>query len=295
MKQHIIISFFLLFAQLTFAEAFDGLEKLQGLSQNVYYSPHAAERAQKIAASVAEAEMYFQKEFELIPKYTLMILSPTDWQKYAHPNAVYGIPHYLLDGRLFVAAENNEFWRRNSPPIDKLPQALAHMMKQTYTDEHGAINLTNFFDLLAIHELGHAFQHAAGILKQRSWLNELVGNVLLHTFLAENKTDQLPYITVFTQIAVASFPVDKLKYTRLEDFEKYYNEIAQNHPDNYGWYQCRFHLLAGEIYDRGGISAMRRMWAALLAQDAILSEEALMQLLNSTHPAIAQALLNWNR
>lgn len=294
MKSKIIIVLFLVLTNLTFAQTYDGLQKLGNISQNVYFSENAKERAVKISTDVAKAETYFQKQFNVKPSYTLLVLSPTDWKKHAHPQAIYGIPHYLPDGRLVVASENNDFWKRNAAPVDKLPQELAEKMKATYTDKNGEINLTNAFDLLAIHELGHAFQSAAKMLGQRNWLNELLCNILLHTYLADNDHKQLPYITVFTKTAVSSFPTQRLKFTKLEDFEANYNEIAKNFPDNYGWYQCRFHVMAADIYDAGGASSMKKIWSMLLSQKQKLSDEELLKLLN-TDAALQKAITNWNQ
>ncbi|MET0570409.1 MAG: hypothetical protein ABWZ79_03195 [Pedobacter agri] len=294
MKSKIIIVLFLVLTNLTFAQTYDGLQKLGNISQNVYFSENAKERAVKISTDVAKAETYFQKQFNVKPSYTLLVLSPTDWKKHAHPQAIYGIPHYLPDGRLVVASENNDFWKRNAAPVDKLSQELAEKMKATYTDKNGEINLTNAFDLLAIHELGHAFQSAAKMLGQRNWLNELLCNILLHTYLADNDPKQLPYITVFTKTAVSSFPTQRLKFTKLEDFEANYNEIAKNFPDNYGWYQCRFHVMAGDIYDAGGASSMKKIWSMLLSQKQKLNDEELLKLLN-TDAALQKAIANWNQ
>lgn len=296
MRQKIfILPLLLALSAISFAQTFDSLKKLEGVAPKVYYSNNAKERAIAIAGHVAKAETYFQKAFKVQPDYILLVLSPADWKKYAHPQAIYGIPHYLPDGRLVVAAENNDFWKRNTPPVDKLPEAWAHKLKQTYTDKDGVINLTGAFDLLAVHELGHAFQKAAGMVKQRSWLNELLCNVLLHTYLAENDPQSLPLITVFTQASVASFPPERLKYTKLEDFETRYNELAKNHPDNYGWYQCRFHIAAGDIYDNGGVAAMNSLWTSLLAQKEKLDDAGLETLLKKTHPALEQVINNGSK
>ncbi|RZL29120.1 MAG: hypothetical protein EOO96_20145 [Pedobacter sp.] len=295
MKSKIILIALLLIAKVTFSQTYEGLEKLDGKTQNIFFSSNAKDRAVKISNDVAKAENYLQNQFKVKANYNLLVLSPADWKKHAHPNAVYGIPHYLPDGRLVVASENNDFWKRNVPPLDKLPEELAKRIRNTYTDKNGEINLTNAFDLLAIHELGHAFQSAAKLTSQRHWLNELFCNVMLHTYLAEKDPAQLPYITVFTQVNAQSFPVARLKYTTLTDFENLYNEIAKNNPDNYGWYQCRFHVVAGEIYDGGGVAAMNKMWDSLLSQKVKLSDEDLKNLITKTHPALEKAITNWNR
>jgi hypothetical protein len=277
------------------AQTYPNLHKLDGGGHNVYFSENSKTRALTIYTNVADAEAYFKKEFNVEPKYTLLILSPSDWKTYAHPKAVYGIPHYLPDGRLVVAAENNDFWKRNVPPLDKIPPVLAKQLKDVYGDKNGEVNLTSFFDLLAVHELGHAFQTAAGMTKQRNWLNELLCNILLHTYIAENNKKLLPPLTVFPQVTVAGIPPSHLKYTRLEDFDTYYNEIAQNHPENYGWYQCRFHVFAGQIYDAGGVSAMKNVWTGLVAQKGRLGDQELMKLLETAHPAFASAITKWDK
>lgn len=295
MKQNIILLTLLLLTKVVVSQTYNGLHKMDGVEQKVYFSENAKERALKILDNVVKAESYFKEKLKVHPDYTLLVLSPSDWKTYAHPNAVYGIPHYLPDGRLVIAAENNDFWKRNIPPIDKLPEALARKLKSTYGDKNNEVNLTDFFDLLAVHELGHAFQKAAGMSKQRNWLNELLCNVLLHTVIAEKNPELLPALTVFPQVTVAGFPPERLKYTKLGDFETYYNDIAQKNPDNYGWYQCRFHIVAGQIYESGGAAAMDKLWRALLNHKEKLNEQELANLLKTTHPALEQAISNWDK
>ena len=295
MKQQNIVLVLLLFAKASFAQSYDSLQELNGTKQKVYYSENAKERALTISDKVSKAQMYFEKELNVHTEYTLLILSPADWKIYAHPNAIYGIPHSLPDNKLVVAAQNNEFWKRNTPPVDKLPETLAAELKNAYADKKGEVVLTDFFDLLAIHELGHSFQKAAGMKGQRNWLSEMLCNVLLHTFIAENEPQSLPALKVFPEITVATFPAGRLKYTLLEDFENHYNDIAQYHPDNYGWYQCRFHTTAGKIYDVGGVAAMKKMWDALLSQKEKLGNNELIDLLKKTHPALQLSFDNWSK
>lgn len=277
------------------AQTYDSLQKLEGISQKVYFSNGAKERARKITENVAKAEVYFEREFNVHPNYTLLILSPQDWKEYAHPHAVYGLPHYLTDGRLIVASENNEFWKRNTPPLEKLPKEIAGQVKNTYADENGEITLASFFDLLAIHELGHAFQYAAGLNSQRNWMSELLCNVLLHTYVAENDPELLPALTLFPNMMVNAIDVNTLKYTTLEDFETHYNEIALNHPDNYGWFQSRFHTAAGQIYDLGGVAAMKSVWTTLLNQKEKLDDKEFIEMLtNKAHPSLKEVIQRWD-
>lgn len=295
MKQKTILLTLLIFNQIGFCQTYDNLYKMEGVMQNVYYSANAKDRAIKILDNVAKAGIYFEEKFNVHPAYTLLVLSPSDWEKYAHPNAIYGIPHSLPDDILVVASENNEFWKRNLPPVDKLRKALVKRFNDTYEYNNGEISLADFFDLLAVHELGHTFQKTAGMVEQRNWLNELVCNVLLHTFIAEKIPKLMPSLTVFPKITVAGFTPNRLKYTTLEDFETFYNDIAQENPDNYGWYQCRFHTVAGKIYDKGGVAVMEKLWQSLLACKVKLNDQELTSLFKKAHPALDKAIVSWNK
>lgn len=295
MKQKISILTLLLVTNLTFAQKYDSLQKMGGIEQNVYYSENAKKRAVAIFNNVSKAESFFEKKFDVHPNYDLLILNPSDWKLYAHPNAIYGIPHYLPDGRLVVASENNHFWKRSIPPLDQIPPPMAEQMKKTYTDETGEVSLMSIFDLIAIHELCHSFLNSAEVNTQRNWLNELFANIMLHTYIAENNPERLPTLTVFPKVMVQTFPRERLKYTTLNDFQTKYQDIAQNHPDNYGWYQSRFHYVAGQIYDSGGAGVMEKLWTALLNQKEKLNDQELIDLLKETNPALEQAMVNWNQ
>lgn len=90
MKKNIILLALLLFTKIVFSQTYNVLQKIDGVKQTVYFSSNAKERAVKILDNVAKAEVYFEKKFKVHPDYTLLVLSPSDWKIYAHPNAIYG-------------------------------------------------------------------------------------------------------------------------------------------------------------------------------------------------------------
>ena len=51
-----------------------------------------------------------------------------------------------------------------------------------------------------------------------------------------------------------------------EDVDERYEEIGQRHAKNYGWYQCRWHKSAGDIYDAGGKNLVVKLWTAFKQQ-----------------------------
>lgn len=67
-------------------------------------------------------------------------------------------------------------------------------------------------------------------------------------------------------------------------------------PKNYGWYQCRFHSAAKDIYDAGGKMVMKKLWHTLKKdQETMTSEEFAAMLKNEVHPSVADVYLKWNK
>jgi hypothetical protein len=204
---------------------------------------------------------------------------------------VYGMPHYANSNTLIVAAENNPLWRSFIPPMEQLPAALAEEVKSVYS-KNGELTMQPFFDLLALHELGHAFHQQASLNMQRKWMGELFCNLVLHTFIAEREPQMLPALTVFPNMVVAGGSAS-FTYTTLDQFESHYNEIGSKHPKNYGWYQSRLHAAAREIYDAGGKDVLVKLWLALQDKSAKDNRQLTTQLDTEVHPAVAKVMLQW--
>lgn len=172
------LKFILLFVAslLTFSDAnsqsYSDLHELKGFSMKAFYSPGNEDRARIVAARCEKPMKYGNGLVEFTPSVSLFILNPEHWKTYAtHP--VYGMPHYTDDKRLVIASEDNNFWKSFIPPLDKLPVELAARIKQAYTTADGTMSMTAFFDLLALHELGHGFHQQGGLTMQRLWMQEL--------------------------------------------------------------------------------------------------------------------------
>ena len=96
-------------------------------------------------------------------------------------------------------------------------------------------------------------------------------------------------------MVVASTNKEDLKYTTLEELESNYNEIGKQHPNNYGWYQCRWHMAAGTIYEEGGIAVFKNLWDALREHKEPLDDVAFTELLSAkVHQSVANVPLKWD-
>ncbi len=269
------------------------LDSLTAYKTKVYFSKGNDERAKVVTERLDNVIKFYHKLIQFEPEVTLLILNPADWPKYT-TFPVYGMPHYD-DKRelLIIASENNDFWKSFIPQIDLLPMELAERIKSTYVDENDILTMQAFFDLLAIHELGHAFHFQAGLKMQRMWMGELFCNIFLHTYIAEVETDQLPALTIFPQMVISSGK-DEYKYTTLLDIEERYEEIGTKYPKNYGWYQSRWHYEAGKIYEAGGKESFMKLWKALSEKRVKLNDEELAQFLSEkVHQRVADVMLKW--
>ncbi|HET9487586.1 MAG TPA: hypothetical protein VFO54_09130 [Chryseosolibacter sp.] len=277
------------------AQKFEKLTGLAGYPFGVYFSEGFAERASSIAGRVERALDYHQRSLDFRPTITILVLAEADWGHHT-TFPVYGMPHYDDKRKmLIVAAEDNSFWKSFLPPPEEIPTGLRKDIQKTYTSPGGRVSMQAFFDLLALHELGHAFHDQAGLTMQRKWMGELFANILLHTYIGEREPENLPALTLFPRMVIAA-GTEGFTYTSLQDIEERYDEIGERHSNNYGWYQSRWHAAAAEIYDVTGKRVCRKLWDALKKQTEILNDRELVVFFKkSGAEPVANMMLNWDK
>lgn len=296
MQKTFLLSFVLLVSLVhqTTAQSFDKLTALETKTIKAYYSAGHQQRAAIISNRVEKAIAFHSKLVGFKPTVTLLVLSAADWSSYTN-FPVYGMPHYNDQQTLIVAAEDNDLWKGFIPPMDQLPTDLRTQIETVYRNSNGKVSMEAFFDLLALHELGHAFHIQGGLTMQRKWMGELFCNILLHTYIAENEPEQLPALTLFPRMVINS-GTKEYNYTSLKDVHDRYEEIGQYHAKNYGWYQSRWHKSAGDIYDAGGKELIVKLWNAFKQQKEKLTDEQLILFLETAaHKSIADMIRNWER
>ncbi|MCA6449972.1 MAG: hypothetical protein IM584_09035 [Chitinophagaceae bacterium] len=257
------------------AQSYPDLQELTGFSIKAYYSPGNAERAKIIVARCERTINYVKTLVGFTPTVSVFILNPEHWKKYAS-FPVYGMPHYPDNERLFIASEDNAFWKSFIPPIDQLSPEMATRVKNAYKTADGKLSMMAFFDLLALHELGHAFHQQVGLTMQRLWMQELFCNIMLHTYIAEKEPANLPALETFPEMVVAGGTTG-YQYTTLAGFEKIYDKMD---PKNYGWYQCRLHVAGKHIYNAGGPNAFIKLWKGLKEHKEQMTDEQFASFLN---------------
>lgn len=272
------------------------LEELKVVNQTFYFSSGHEERAKNIATFMEHAVNYFQREIKFTPKTKLYILAPQHWKDVAAKpfHDVYGFPHNIDHISLAIAAEDNDFWRSFLPSIEKLPLPMVEQVKKAYGKPDGSLSMMPFFDLLALHEMGHSYTTQAGLKMHRNWMGELFVNIMLHTYVAEKQPELLPALETFPNMVVGAGTTD-YKFTSLEDFEKLYPTLGMG-PKNYGWYQSKLHTAAKDIYNLGGKKVLKKLWKALKKhQENMTDEEFITMLKKEVHPSVATMYLKWNK
>lgn len=270
------------------AQDLDRLHSLFGYAVSVHYSEGHQEAAVRAAELTSGAYRYLQSKLDFSPEVSLLVLSQDDWQEYAS-NVVYGMPHFTSGGTLVVAAEDNAFWRANMPP----PELVDDLFTSTYTTPEGLSNRA-FFELLPVHELGHAFFNQGGLKGQRIWLTEVYMNIMLHSYIDAERTDLLPALEQLPE-KMASIPAELFPYTTLAQFEEHaYGMIGRENPVNYGWYQFRFHYAARQAYEGAGEDVLVKLWDLHKSQTAKRSDEELVAELEKIHPAVADVYRKWD-
>lgn len=285
----------LLSTSIGYGQSLEDLNHLEGNKTATYYSKGSKQRAEIMAIRCDNVISFYKSLLNFEPKVTLLVLSPDDWGKYTKM-PVYGMPHYNNNKTLIIASEDNSFWKSFIPPLNQLPKEFAKKIFKTYADQDNSLTMQAFFDLLAIHELGHAFHNQAGLFMQRKWMGELFANIFLHTYIAEKEPELLPALTIFPQMVLATTNKSELKYTTLNELETNYNQLGQQYPKNYGWYQCRWHKAAAEIYDAAGSKAFKKLWQLLKNQREPLDDKSFVELLEKkVHQSVADVQLNWDK
>jgi len=272
------------------------LKELKGFTQTFYYSPGYEARAETIALFMEQAGIFFKKELRFTPKTTMYILAPMHWKEVAAKplHDVYGFPHNIDSARLAIAAEDNDFWRSFLPPIDKVPPPLAAKITKAYGKPDGSHSMMPFFDLLALHEMGHSYTSQAGLKMHRNWMGELFVNIMLHTYVAENKPELLPALETFPNMVLGGGTAE-YKFTSLADFERLYATLGMG-PKNYGWYQSKLHSAAKDIYNAGGKNVLKKLWRALKKhQENMTDEEFANMLKKEVHSSVANVYLKWSQ
>src|SRR5580658_6472235 len=138
-----------------------GLSRLDGYRFEVRHSEGSRSRARSMADVAADAYSYLSHLFSgFQPDIAVIVANRADWQS----RQPYGLPFFNDDdgqirpGIVVMPAGSGDFWVAIGQDIrDASPRGYTRLLA-AYPDGAAGLDLQPFFDLVTIHELGHAFE-----------------------------------------------------------------------------------------------------------------------------------------
>jgi hypothetical protein len=283
-----------------------GLAHLDGYPFEVRYSDGSMVRAQVAADIAADAYVFFSHLFSGIePDLALIVVDEMDWKS----RQPYGLPFFNDDGGqirpgiVVMPAGSGDFWVGMGQDLQEAsPRGYAKLLV-TYPDGAGGLDLQPFFDLVTIHELGHAFEVLGDLRLPTFWLGEIFANLCLHAYVATRRRESLNTLEVLSTVGSQSARLDaRIRsegYSSLEELEVHYT--GGDDPmsaGNYVWYQYRWQRLAAKMFDADGEDGLVRFWNYFRAIDGPSSGEvtaaSLAPLLRSeVSETLSRAVQDW--
>jgi hypothetical protein len=258
-----------------------GLAALGGYPFEVRYSEGALVRARAAADIAASAYGYFSRLFSGVePDIAIIVASQADWNS----RQPYGLPFFNDDegqirpGIVVMPAGSGDFWVGIGQDIrDASPRGYARLLA-AYPDGAGGLDLQPFFDLVTLHELGHAFEMLGDLRLPTFWLGEFFANLALHAFVATKQPASMSTLEVLPTVGAQSRRLAARMradgYSTLEELEAHYTGGDQPMSAlNYVWYQHRWLRLAARMFDADGEDGLVRLWNYFHATDRLSSGE----------------------
>jgi hypothetical protein len=282
-----------------------GLAHLSGYPFAVRYSDGSLVRARASADVAAGAYSYFTGLFAVQPDIAVIVASKADWKS----RQPYGLPFFndedgqIRPGIVVMPADRGDFWAGMGQDIrDASPRGYARLLT-AYPGGGDGPDLQPFFDLVTIHELGHAFEVLGDLRLRAFWLGEIFADLVLHAFVATRQPESLNTLEVLGSVGAGSRRLAARwraeGYSTLEDLETHYTGGDQPmSPLNYVWYQYRWQRLAAKMFDADGEEGLVRFWDCFHAVDPLspgeVSTSSLARLLRTeVSQTLGRAIQNW--
>jgi hypothetical protein len=282
------------------------LPQLGGYPFEVRYGNGALARATAAAEVAADAYLYFGRLFSAVePDIAVVVLDEGAWSG----SLPYGLPFFRDDageirpGIVVVPAGGGDFWIAMAQDLrDASPLGYAKLLV-TYPDGAGGVDLQPFFDLITIHELGHAFEVLGDLRLPTFWLSEIFVNLALHAVVATRLPASLPTLEVLSTVGAESRKLAARMraegYSTLEELQAHYTGSDDSmDPLNYVWFQYRWQRLAAKMFEADGEDGLVRFWDCFHSTDRVNASEAtaasLAPLLTTeVSPTLGRAVRDW--
>jgi hypothetical protein len=258
-----------------------GLANLDGYPFEVRYSEGSLTRARASADVARDAYTYFGQLFSGVEAdIAIIVADEADWES----RQPYGLPFFNDDdgqirpGIMVMPAGSGDFWIAIGEGLREASPRSYKRLLAAYPDGEEGLDLQPFFDLITIHELGHAFETLGDLRLPTFWLGEIFANLALHAFVATRRPESLNTLEALATVGAGSRRFGARMraegYSTLEDLEAHYTGGDDRmSPLNYVWYQYRWQRLATKMFDADGEDGLVRLWNCFHAIDRFNPDE----------------------
>ena len=282
------------------------LPQLGGYPFEVRYSNGALVRARAAADVAAGAYTYFSRLFAAVePDIAIIVANEVDWSG----KGPYGLPFFRDDageirpGIILMPAGGGDFWIQIAQDLREASPRGYAKLRAAYPDGAGGVDLQPFFDLITIHELGHAFEVLGDLRLPTFWLSEIFANLAMHAFVATQLPASLATLEVLPTVGAGSRKLAARMraegYSTLEDLQAHYTGSNDSmNPLNYVWFQHRWLRLVAKMFEVDGEAGLVRFWDCFHAVDrvdvGVATAASLGPLLTTeVSPTLGRAIRAW--
>jgi hypothetical protein len=243
----------------------------------IHHSAGADERARTIGSRAARVRRRLHSLLGAAPQFEVFVVGPQDWPAVGE-GAPYGMP-VAIPGKVVVPVSPAEWLVEHFREVDGLPEALT-----------GHVEMTAFVDSVVAHEVTHLTE----VDDERTWasslgpmwVSELYANVGMWVYFAEDEPADLDRIARLAEASRAA-GADRWPVHELDRMP----ESFEHGPGHYVWFQMLLILLARQIWETAGSSALAAYRAALDGKG--LSTVETVAALDRIAPGLAERLERW--
>lgn len=162
------------------------LQRIEGSPVTLHFSPGYRRRAETLGALIQEAHTFLGAWLGVDGSTTLAVLRFSNWSRLRR--APYGYPHSSPERATIYAPARYppRFLNRAQALYDAVP---VEQQRAFGEGEEVPSRIAEFYDLVAVHELGHLFIHHLALLPGTRWLTELIANLFATAFFVERRPD----------------------------------------------------------------------------------------------------------
>jgi hypothetical protein len=240
------------------------LPKLSTGSLPTYYSPGSEARARALQAFI-EGERAFYREKLGVPlnDLVLAVLGPQYWEPVSGP-IPYGMPSVEGNPRVILMPSD---WNKVT--------AMALPVEANATPALRSKAAVTGMTWQALMHRG-----ADGIDAQNHWFNEFLASYIGDVYIVEKWPQDIAANHILWEACLEwAHP-----HTTLADFDTHYDEIMENDPKNYAWYQCALDQRVIAVHNSEGIGFLPKVKAAFPKGGPALTSAQVLDKLEAMDP-----------